>query len=290
MYANKSVQECPITNTALQYPANPVGTFCVSHQSMADVLDAPAISWKYYATTPGYLWTAPVSIQSICQPAFANPKGDPSSKLECTGIAWNANVDTNNEGTDILRDIASCSLANVNWVTPNGPWSDHAGPYGPSWVAAIVNAIGNNPVCPTGTPDAGQSYWQNTAIVVTWDDWGGWNDHEQPRMAGPLPCTSSNCPASYQYGFRVPLLVVSAYTPAGYIDNAPNDFGSILRMIEGINNLPEGELGFADARSTTDLSGFFTLTAPRTFTTIPAEKSASFFLKYDGGPSAPDED
>jgi hypothetical protein len=30
----------------------------------------------------------------------------------------------------------------------------------------------------------------------------------------------------------VPLLVVSAYTPAGYVDNANHDFGSILNFIE----------------------------------------------------------
>ncbi len=290
LYADKSIQECPITNTALQYPSNPVGTFCASHESMADVLAVPAVTWKYYATTPGYIWTAPVSIQTICQPAFVKPDGDSNSALECTGTGWNANVDTNNLGTDILRDIANCNLSGVSWVTPDGKWSDHAGSYGPSWVAAIVNAIGNNPVCPSGTADAGQTYWQNTAIVVTWDDWGGWSDHEQPLSAGVLPCTGSACPAAYQYGFRVPLLVVSAYTPAGFIDNSPNDFGSILRMIEGINYLPEGELGFADARSTTDLSDFFTLTVPRTFTTIPAEKDASYFLNYQGTNAAPDDD
>jgi phospholipase C len=290
LYGNKSVEECPITNTALDYPVNPVGTFCTSHQSMADVLDAPAISWKYYATTPGYIWTAPVSIQSICQPAFVNPNGDPSSSLKCTGSEWTANVDTNNLGTDILRDVTNCNLANVSWITPDGVWSDHAGSYGPSWVAAIINAIGNNPTCPQGTTDAGQNYWQNTAILVTWDDWGGWSDHEQPLLAGALPCTSANCPAAYQYGFRVPLLVVSAYTPAGLIDNIPHDFGSILRMIEGVNNLPEGELGFADARSTSDLSNFFTLSTPRGFTTIPAEKNANFFLTYKGAAVEPDDD
>jgi phospholipase C len=140
LYSGKSVQECPVENTALKYPTNPVGTFCFSHQSMADILDAQAITWKYYAASPGYIWTAPVGIQAICQPAWEHPSGDPKSKLECTGAEWKANVDTDNLGTDILRDIANCKLANVSWVTPNGPWSDHIGSYGPSWVAAIVNA------------------------------------------------------------------------------------------------------------------------------------------------------
>ena len=290
MYADKSVQECKVLNTDLVYPTQPVGTFCFSHQTLADILDPLSITWKYYATSPGFIWTAPDAIQAICQPNWVHPERDPKSALECTGTEWNANVDTNNLGTDILRDISNCNLANVNWVTPNGKWSDHQGEYGPSWVAAIVNAIGNNPTCLAGTTDAGQNYWQNTAIVIMWDDWGGYSDNQPPTFASTLPCTSSNCPATYQLGFRVPMIVVSAYTPQGFIDNVPHDFGSVLRMIEGINLIPEGQLGFADMRSTTDLQEFFTLTQPRIFTTIPAQKDASFFLKYKGAPVDPDDD
>jgi len=288
--AARSVQECPILNKALVYPTNPVGTFCLSHESMADVLEPMSITWKYYAVAAGNIWTAPDAIQAICQPRWIHPKGDKKSGLECSGTEWNTHVDVHNFGTDILRDIANCNLANVVWATPNGPWSDHVAPYGPSWVAAIVNAIGNNPPCPAGTPGAGQTYWQDTAIVITWDDWGGWTDHEPPPSLGNLPCVSSNCPASYQFGFRVPLIVVSAYTPAGFIDDTQLDFGSILRMIEGINQAPEGALGFADQRATSDLQEFFTLTAPRPYVTIPAALDANFFLTYKGATVAPDSD
>ena len=76
----------------------------------------------------------------------------------------------------------------------------------------------------------------------------------------------------YQYGFRVPLVVISAYTPAGYVNNDRHDFGSILRFIEfnfANLGLREGELGFADSRATTDLTEFFnTFRPPRPFTTI----------------------
>jgi len=208
------VQECPITNTALIYPTDPVGTFCYPEESMANPLDPKSItwkesSWKYYTPSAGSIWTAPNAIQAICQPVFINPNGDPSSPLECAGKEWNANVDIKNLGTDILRDISSSDLSRVDWVIPNGEWSDHAGHndlYGPSWVAAVVNAIGNNPTCAAGTKDTGQNYWQNTAIVVTWDDWGGWSDHQPAPRASNLPCISTNCQGDYQYGIRVPLL------------------------------------------------------------------------------------
>lgn len=292
LYDGKSVQECPISNTALAYPANPIGTFCFQHQSMADLLDPRSISWKYYAASEGSIWTAPDSIANICQPQFTSHGGSRPAHLQCQGPEWDEHVDVKNLGTDILRDIASCSLSQVNWVIPDGRWSDHppGGSYGPSWVAAIVNAIGNNPQCPQGTPGAGETYWQDTAIVITWDDWGGWSDNQPPPLLSELPCTSADCQGDFQYGFRVPMIVVSAYTPPGYIDNVPHDFGSILRTIEGINGIPEGALGFADQRATTDLRSYFPLAQPRPFQTIPAQMGPSFFLTKTGQPLPPDTD
>ncbi len=293
-YEAGSVQLCMESNTALVYPTQPVGSFCFDHQSMADILEPNSVSWMYYAPTPGSIWTAPDAVKSICQPAWVNPNGDEAAGLKCTGTEWNAHVDTNNLGTDILRDVASCNLANVNWVIPDGAWSDHAGTqypgYGPSWVATVVNAIGNNPKCPPGTPDAGQTYWDDTAIVITWDDWGGWADHEVPPAASALPCTSMNCPGDYLYGFRVPLIVVSAYTEQGYINNQVHDFGSVLRMIEGINHIPEGALGFADKRATNDLLQFFGLSRPRAFFPISSQLDASYFLLEKRKPIPPDDD
>jgi phospholipase C len=297
VYDRGSVQECPITNTALVYPSDPVGTFCFPHQSMPDLLDPKGITWKYYA--PGLpiaedLWIAPNSIQSLCQPAFVDPSGNPNSAVQCAGQEYNARVDVNNRGTDILRDIANCNLQRVSWVIPDAQWSDHAtvdNNYGPSWVATVINSIGNNPTCAQGTPDAGQNYWQNTAIIVTWDDWGGWSDNQPPPYISQLPCRSTDCQGDFQYGFRVPFMVVSAYTPAGYIDNTPHDFGSILRFIEGVYDIPEGALGFADRRSDTDLQNFFTLPSARTYQTIPVQVGASYFLSVSGEPAvAPDDD
>ena len=130
-----------------------------------------------------------------------------------------------------------------------------------------MNAIGNNPKCSDG-----ETYWDNTAIVVTWDDWGGWYDHQPPVFLAPPQ-------GDYQYGFRVPMIVVSAYTPSAYINNDVQDFGSILRFVENNFGIEEGALNFADARAATDLSGFFDLTQPpRAFTTIPAPRDASYFL------------
>jgi hypothetical protein len=90
------------------------------------------------------------------------------------------------------------------------------------------------------------------------------------------------------------LIVVSAYSQqAGYINNETNDFGSILRAIEGIFNLPggEGALNFADARSKTDLNTFFNFNLPPSaFTTIPAPLPPDYFVSFPSLPEAPDND
>jgi hypothetical protein len=64
----------------------------------------------------------------------------------------------------------------------------------------------------------------------------------------------------------------------------------VFRMIEGINHLTEGQLGFADKRASNDLHDFFTLTQPRPYLVLPAEKDANFFLTYTGAAIDPDDD
>jgi phospholipase C len=145
-------------------------------------------------------------------------------------------------------------------------------------VASIVNAIGNNPKCANG-----ELYWNNTVILVTWDDWGGWYDHEPPTiLAQPF--------GDYQYGFRVPLLVISAYTTTGYVDNNRLDFGSMIRFVEQNFGIQQGALNFADARATTNLTTFFTLTkAPRAFKTIKSKLDANYFINDTSLATDPDD-
>ena len=244
---------------------------CFEHQTMADLLPS-SLTWRYYAPTPGSIWTAPNAIQHICQ--SSGPGG------QCTSDDWKNNVDLT--PADVLRDIAACNLRSVSWVIPTGQNSDHASSNdggGPSWVTSIVNAVGNSTAC-----DNNSGYWNNTAILIVWDDWGGWYDHEPPTiLASPE--------GGYQYGFRVPLLVVSAYTTKGLVNNVHHDFGSILRFIEQNFGIQEGSLDFADARASTDLTGFFTLTqAPRKFQTIKAPRTATFFLRDTRPATDPDND
>jgi phospholipase C len=132
-------------------------------------------------------------------------------------------------------------------------------------VTSIVNAVGNSP------------YWANTAIFVTWDDWGGWYDHVAPSIIN-----------SYEYGFRVPLIVISPYAKAAYISHTTHDFGSILKFIEDTFGL--SSLGYADTNADNFSDCFDFNQTPLTFTTINAPLSAEHFLHDTSPPGDPDDD
>jgi phospholipase C len=259
---------------------NPLGTICFSRDTMATLLDNhnPKLSWKYYTPGNNHIWTAPILIKKICGPN--------QDFTECTGTEWTDSVDLN--PTDVLTDIGACKLRNVIWVIPAGQNSDHPprSTGGPSWVSSIVNKIGTS-TCTDMVDGKTLTYWQDTAILITWDDWGGWYDHEPPTLLS----VAQEGQGDYQYGFRVPLVVISAYTPRGYVDNARHDFGSILRFVEHNFSIPEGALNFADQRATTDLTEFFNLShSPRTFNVIPAPLGEKFFLNDRRPMEPPDTD
>ena len=292
---------------------------CYDHPTLTDLLDPPEISWRYYATDPGGIWAAPSAISHMCYDQ--NHEGQSCDNQE---YLQNMRFESRSNPVPILSDILSCQLAQVSWVTPDERWSDHQGGggnlgLGPAYVANIVDAIGSNPT------HCAESYWQDTAIFILWDDWGGYYDHVPPPIImrkgdghndcenpGPFGC-------GYIYGFRVPLLVVSAYTPSGYVSgactplNCPNanfpyvhDFGSILRFIESnfqLGRIAPPGFAYADAvapdsiQGHVPLSDFFTLTTPRNFVSIDPGNGVgmSFFTQYftlypSQAPAGPDPD
>jgi phospholipase C len=126
----------------------------------------------------------------------------------------------------------SGTLPAVTWVTPNENQSEHP-PYsikaGQAFVAGLVNAIMQGPD------------WDSTAIFVTWDEWGGYYDHEVPPVIDGT-----------QLGIRVPGLVISSYAKQGYIDHQTLTFESYLKFIEddflGGQRLDPATDGRPDAR------------------------------------------
>jgi phospholipase C len=221
---------------------------CFEHETLIDLLDSHGISWRYYTPSAGSIWTGPNAIHHL---RFGND--------------WRNVIIPQ---TTVLTDIAGGQLPQVAWVIPDGRASDHAlqtDGSGPSWVAAIVNEIGNS------------SYWANTVILITWDDWGGWYDHVAPKIHN-----------SYEYGFRVPLIVVSPFAKTGYVSHVRHDFGSLLRFTEAVFRLPT--LGYADSRAD-DLSDCFDFDQmPVSFQPFVAKFDAAYFLLDRRPPTDPDDD
>jgi phospholipase C len=242
---------------------------CFEHRTLTDLLEAKSKSWRYYTPSTPAIWTGPNAIQHICGPNAPPPNG-----TACVGSDWTNNVILNQK--QILTDITNKQLKDVSWVIPRGQDSDHAGASGttgPSWVASVVNAIGKSP------------YWANTAIFITWDDWGGWYDHVAPPQV-LVNCAQWGC--GYVYGFRVPLIVVSPYVRASFISKQQHDFGSILKFIEVTFSLPS--LGYADAAAD-DFSDCFDFNqTPLKFKTITAPFNARYFLNDHTPPTDPDDD
>ncbi|MGA9946034.1 MAG: alkaline phosphatase family protein [Candidatus Cybelea sp.] len=212
---------------------------CFQRQSIMNELDAAGVTWKYYQAKRGPgIWNAVDAIYSIW-----------SNKSEMA-----ANVIT--PYTQVLTDIANGQLADVVWVTPTEAASDHPqtnNGSGPSWVASVVNAVGESP------------YWNNTAIFILWDDWGGFYDHDTPTIYN-----------SFELGFRVPLIVVSPYAKQGYVSHVQHELASILKFTEKTFGL--ASLGTTDVRAD-DLSDCFDFSKkPRAFKRVYTRYPASYFL------------
>ena len=211
-------------NTGNPYWAYP----CYNINSLPQLLDNASVSWRYYSTS-GF-WDPPLMIQAT----FNSP-----SNHHTPG--------------QFVTDVQSGNLADVSWITPpSAPTSDHPPmPWqgGENFVTKQINAIMNSP------------YWANTAIFLTWDDWGGFFDHVPPPVVDNLGL-----------GPRVPLIVISPYAIPGYISHQQGEFSSLVKFIEEDYGLPN--LGQRDALTqTSDLMDFFNFSqspnAPLVLNTIP---------------------
>ena len=143
----------------------------------------------------------------------------------------------------------------MSWIVPSGLNSDHPGYHsdtGPSWVARVVDAIGESP------------YWSSSVIVVVWDDWGGFYDHVAPPQ---LDYTG--------LGFRVPMIVISPYARAGKISHTHYEFGGILKFIEDVWGL--GRLNTTDVRAHSIIDALNLERKPLGFEAVPAKYSQAFF-------------
>jgi phospholipase C len=197
-----------ITNpneTLFTIPPSPLRT-------IGDALNEHSISWAYY----GDQWST----------YLANPDGnyvtaDNTYCNICNPFQYSTSIMTSASGRSHLQDttalysaIQNGSLPAVSYVKPDGWLDGH-----PSssklnlfegFVKKIVDGVKANP-----------KLWQSTAIIVTFDEGGGYYDSGYIQ---PLDFFGD--------GTRIPTLVVSPWTRPGHISHTYTDHVSILKFIE----------------------------------------------------------
>lgn len=119
---------------------------------------------------------------------------------------------------DLAKDLAAGNIANLTiahlW---SGDVSEHPAAYpcvGENFTVDIINAAMKLP------------QWKEMAIVLTWDDWGGWYDHVTPPVR---KCANGQVMGS---GFRIPAIVISPYAKKGVVLKTPTEQASVPRLVE----------------------------------------------------------
>ncbi len=171
------------------------------------------VSWRYYVGT---------GADPDCKNDAATCEA--TSQTPQTANIWNplpGFQDVKDDGQE--ADITSTAsfypaalqgtLPAVSWIIPSNAVSEHPNQkvsLGQSYVTGLINAVMEGPD------------WDSTAIILTYDEWGGFYDHVAP------PRTTDGI----GYGFRVPGIVISPYSRAGVIDHDVFSSDSIAKFIE----------------------------------------------------------
>jgi phospholipase C len=186
-------------------------------QTMADLLTAHGISWKYYDAPIPQGATLAKAIEGRCKGCdpwnYWNPLDAKNSSY--TDPAYTSNIVARQQ---LFYDLGNGTLPAVSWVIPSGGISDHPPAnvtLGMWWITDVVNSVMQS------------KYWRNTAIFVLWDDYGGFFDTVVP------PTVDGN-----GLSFRTPALIISPYARTGYLDHTVYDFESTLKFVEWAFSLP----------------------------------------------------
>ena len=181
-------------------------------RNIGDEMNEKNISWAYY----GDQWNA----------YLANPDNnyvtpDNTYCNICNPFQYSTSIMTsasgrahNQDTTDLYKAIHDGTLPAVSFVKPDGWLDGHPASSKlnlfEGFVKKIVDGVQANP-----------QLWASTAIIVTFDEGGGYWDSGYVQ---PLDFFGD--------GTRIPTLVVSPYTKAGHISHTYSDHVSILKFIE----------------------------------------------------------
>ncbi|CAD6520581.1 Phospholipase C 3 [Paraburkholderia hiiakae] len=192
----------------------------------------PHHNWfQYYASTSNPQHLRPGSLAAIGHTAGKNGNPDPA----------NHQYDTD----DFFNAVKAGNFPSVSFLKAPAYQDGHAGYSDPldeqAFVAKVVNFLQE------------QHDWEDTAVIVAWDDSDGWYDHAytQPTSAsydsvadqltaagicgtGSAPAGLSGKPVNGRCGpgTRTPFVVISPWARENYVDHTLIDQASVVRFIE----------------------------------------------------------
>jgi phospholipase C len=168
-----------------------------------------------------------------------------------TSVSTIGQTDAANHQYDILDFFAALKAGNlpaVSYLKAIGAQDAHAGYSSPldeqQFVVQVLNALQQSP------------FWRDTAVVVNYDDSDGWYDHQMSpivnqsatsadaltgsgacgtgdnALAGADPNAAPHAQGRCGYGPRLPMMVISPYAKANFVDHTLTDQSSSLRFIE----------------------------------------------------------
>ena len=219
-----------------------------TYPNIGQRLDAAALPWAWY--NEGWNAVKPWALKTAFGP------GDGSVVVDAAGMylphhnpfqyypSWFQNVKAGHirDSADFLDDLKTGRLPRVAFLKATGGHDEHpansAPRWGEAWVIGLLKALGDSPL------------WAKTAVVIAYDEGGGFWDHVAPPT-----------PDAYGCGTRIPALLISPWARRGYIDHRIADTTSILALIEARFGLPPMQQ--RDAQAYNLLDGFDFTQQPR---------------------------
>ncbi len=200
----------------------PTATTSYPWANLFQLMDLHGVSWKYYVATGSQPDCDDDSLSCVAKPQSASM---PSlwnvpglfGYVQNKGAAYLQTHDP--PLPQLFTDIGAGTLPQVSWIVPDAISSEHppsSTTLGMEYVTGIVDAVMQSP------------YWADTAIFISWDDWGGFYDHVLP----PNVDSDASITPVEGYGLRVPGLMISPYARAGLIDSNVMSFDSYAVLIE----------------------------------------------------------
>lgn len=191
---------------AAQYRIPPGGYTNVP--TIFDALHERGLSWKVYIQNYDPAKTFHVvenggkmPAQVLRMPLLAMPRFVDNPALFAHIASTDQYFDDVRNGT--LPAVAYIVPTNATEYPPGHPQN------GQRFARGLLNTLMQSPA------------WNDSAFLLTYDDWGGWYDHVAPP-------TSAD---GFGYGFRVPALLVSPYARRGQVDHTQLDHAAILKFI-----------------------------------------------------------